>query len=386
MKTCDIEKICAEIARMESIFDRLSFACRHFPAAVKREKELVKMLSELTEYYEGGAWLHAYEADEKGLLPRDLKRGVLSEDGVYNLLSDISTQTGNLLRIAFIQVKAEKDPAKNLEKAKKLCTTAKEKGADIALFPEMFSCGYDIYDRATEAWTGDAISPNDPFIRAFSALAAELDMAICITYLEKTDAAPKNSLAVFDRSGRSVLDYSKVHTCDFGEEKHLAPGEDFYVSELDTKLGPVKIGAMICYDREFPESARILMLKGAELILVPNACPMEINRLSQLRGRAYENMVAIATCNYPETVPDCNGHSSLFDGVVYLPCLSGSRDTCVFEADGSEGVFTADLDLDMLRFYRKTEVHGNTYRRPEKYGIICSEITESPFIRSDKRK
>ena len=61
------------------------------------------------------------------------------------------------------------------------------------------------------------------------------------------------------------------------------------------------------------------MLKGAELILVPNACPMEINRLSQLRARAYENMTAIATCNYPETVPDCNGHSSVFDGSPIFP-------------------------------------------------------------------
>ena len=82
---------------------------------------------------------------------------------------------------------------------------------------------------------------------------------------------------------------------------------------------------MICYDREFPESARVLMLKGAELILVPNACPMEINRLSQLRGRAFENMLAVATCNYPASVPDCNGGSSAFDGVAYLPELEGSR-------------------------------------------------------------
>ena len=78
---------------------------------------------------------------------------------------------------------------------------------------------------------------------------------------------------------------------------------------------------MICYDREFPESARILMLKGAEIILVPNACPMEINRLSQLRGRAYENMVGIATVNYPLGKPDCNGHSSAFDGVAYRRCV-----------------------------------------------------------------
>ena len=78
------------------------------------------------------------------------------------------------------------------------------------------------------------------------------------------------------------------------------------------------------------------MLKGAELVLVPNACPMELNRLSQLRGRAYENMMAIATCNYPEGKPDCNGHSSVFDGVACFPELSGSRDTCLLEADGEE--------------------------------------------------
>jgi len=96
---------------------------------------------------------------------------------------------------------------------------------------------------------------------------------------------------------------------------------------------------MICYDREFPESARILMLKGAEIILVPNACPMEINRVSQLRARAYENMVGIATVNYPEGVPDCNGHSTAFDGIAYRPDESGSRDTLIIEAVEREGIF-----------------------------------------------
>ena len=62
--------------------------------------------------------------------------------------------------------------------------------------------------------------------------------------------------------------YAKVHTCDFGAERALTPGDGFYVTELDTACGLVRVGAMICYDREFPESARILMLKGAELIPV----------------------------------------------------------------------------------------------------------------------
>ena len=143
---------------------------------------------------------------------------------------------------------------------------------------------------------------------------------------------------------------------------------------------------MICYDREFPESARVLMLKGAELILVPNACPMEINRLSQLRGRAYENMLAIATCNYPITVPDCNGNSSVFDGVAYLPELSGSRDTCILQADSNEGIYIAKLNVKQLRKYREDEVHGNAYRRPKKYLELIDEKIEAPFIKGDYRK
>ena len=128
------------------------------------------------------------------------------------------------------------------------------------------------------------------------------------------------------------------------------------------------------------------MLKGAEIILVPNACPMEINRLSQLRARAYENMLGIATCNYPISVPDCNGHSSAFDGVAYLPELSGSRDTCILEADGSEGVWIADFDMDMIRGYRRKEVHGNAYRHPGKYKILCAEEIHEPFVREDYRE
>lgn len=142
---------------------------------------------------------------------------------------------------------------------------------------------------------------------------------------------------------------------------------------------------MICYDREFPESARILMLRGAELILVPNACPMEINRLSQLRSRAYENMTAIATCNYPEGVPDCNGGSSVFDGVAYLPDSEKSRDTCILQAGGGEGVYLARLDLDQLREYRRSEVHGNAYRRPKKYGALIDTAVAPPFVRDDHR-
>lgn len=113
----------------------------------------------------------------------------------------------------------------------------------------------------------------------------ELQMAIAITLLEKHEPNPRNTVCLFDRHGKLVYRYSKVHICNFGEEDDesvLDAGDNFCVEDLDTEKGLIKVGSMICYDREFPEAARVLMMKGAELLLVPNACPMEINRLSQL--------------------------------------------------------------------------------------------------------
>ncbi len=291
-----------------------------------------------------------------------------------------------ILKIALLQIAPRGTLRDNLEKGIEHCKKAKTLGADIALFPEMWSNGYQIYDRPAEEWKAEAIFAESEFINAFAAIAKELEMAVGITLLEKTDGGPRNSMVLFDRFGERQFIYAKVHTCDFSVEHDLKRGDGFYVSELDTAAGKVKVGAMICYDREFPESARILMLKGAELILVPNACPMEINRLSQLRARAYENMRAVATCNYPEGVPDCNGGSSVFDGIAYLPELEGSRDTCILQADGKEGVYIAELDLDMLRAYREMEVHGNAYRRPDKYKILLDNMIEKPFIRDDRRQ
>lgn len=291
----------------------------------------------------------------------------------------------NPLKIALLQIAPCKTLEENLEKGIQYCRKAKALGADIALFPEMWSNGYRIYDRPTAQWMAEAIPADGDFIGTFKHLALELDMAIGITLLEKNGDGVRNSLVIIDRFGVPQFTYAKVHTCDFDVERNLTPGDDFYVAELDTACGSVKVGAMICYDREFPESARILMLKGAELILVPNACPMEINRLSQLRGRAYENMLAIATCNYPASVPDCNGGSSVFDGVAYIPDMEGSRDTCILQADGTEGIFLASLDLQMLREYRASEVHGNAYRRPQMYQILLDTKIDDPFRRSNHR-
>ena len=290
------------------------------------------------------------------------------------------------LNIALLQLSPCGDAESNLKKGIDACKMAKERCADVALFPEMWSNGYNLYDRPVADWQAEALPGDGAFVRRFGELAGELKMAVGVTFLERYDGGPRNTLILFDRHGERKLTYAKVHTCDFDVERNLTPGEDFYVTAIDTACGEVQVGAMICYDREFPESARLLMLKGAELILVPNACPMEINRLSQLRARAYENMTAVATCNYPATVPDCNGGSSVFDGVAYLPGLSGSRDTCILLAGENEGIYIAALDLERLRRYRAEEVHGNAFRRPKKYGLLTDTTVREPFIRPNRRE
>lgn len=292
----------------------------------------------------------------------------------------------NDLKIGLLQISPCGTLNTNLQKGIEYCRRAKKASADIALFPEMWSNGYGICDRPAEVWREEAISADSDFVRKFGETARELEMAVGITFLEKYGDGLRNTLVLFDRFGKKKMTYAKMHTCDFGAERRLIPGEDFFTVDLDTECGVVKVGAMICYDREFPESARILMLQGAELVLVPNACPMEINRLSQLRGRAYENMLALATCNYPETVPGCNGHSTVFDGVAYLPGMEESRDMCILEADGKEGIYIAGLDLKQLREYRNCEVHGNAYRHPAKYGILTEEKIQAPFVRADRRQ
>ncbi len=280
------------------------------------------------------------------------------------------------LRIALLQLLPGGNLNEQLIKGKDACLKAKEMGADIALFPEMWSDGYFL-PQEEGAVDELAIAADSEFVCSFSTLAKELQMAIGITFLEQNEPKPLNSIILFDRSGELRLHYSKVHICAFADEKVLSSGDCFYVTDLDIGRGTVKIGSMICFDREFPESARILMLKGAEVILAPNACPMEINRLAALRTRAYENKVAIATCNYPKGQPDCNGRSTVFDGVAWLEDEPGVRDMCILEAPEEEGIYLAEIDMDMLRDYREHEVMGSKYRHPDTYRILIVEEKEN---------
>jgi predicted amidohydrolase len=296
-----------------------------------------------------------------------------------------------VVKVALLQMTGcGHDKAANLAKGEAFCRRAQAMEADIALFPEMWSIGMTFFDPQHEGepkrWQAQAISRDDPFILHFRELARELKMAIALTYLERWEGAPRNSVSLIDRHGEIVLTYAKVHTCEFDLESALTPGDGFPVCRLDTEQGDVNIGFMICYDREFPESARILMLQGAELILTPNACTLETNRLSQFKTRAFENMVGVAMTNY--AVPQNNGHSIAFDARAFSTPLQSQadgnpRETLIIEAGEAEDVYIASFDMDGIRAYRERETWGNAYRRPRLYEILRATEVEPPFVRPD---
>jgi predicted amidohydrolase len=294
------------------------------------------------------------------------------------------------LKVALVQSRSHgADPDFALREGERTCREAARGGADVVLFPELWQLGY-------------ASCPAEPAQRAaWLAHAATLDgpfLGIIITYLEDWPDAPRNTATLVDRHGDPVLTYAKVHTCDFGMEAALTPGDGFRVADLDTRAGTVRVGLMICYDREFPESARVLMLGGAELILTPNACGLDADRLGQFRARAYENMVGVAMANYatPDPVPTddrghlrlldvCNGHSVAFSGIKF-DREGNVLDHKLVEAGEGEELLIATFDLDALRAYRAYEIGGDAYRKPAFYQALSDDTPLPVFARADSRR
>jgi len=265
----------------------------------------------------------------------------------------------------------------NLAKGVQSCRDAKARGADLAVFPELWNIGFTpgpIDSETRRAWRDSAIDQDSEFLQSFAALARELDLNIAITYFQAHQPAPRNSVSVINRQGQLALNYSKVFICDFGKDELLkpnpdaanigcdancSPGDSFDVAALEASGGQVKIGAMICADREFPEAAAQLMLNDAELIVVPNACTWDDVRTAALKTRAFENLVGIAMVNYPE--PLNNGNSQAH---TCVPWKNGKpTDTLIAKAGEREEILLATFDMDEIRQFRSAESWRLDYRR-----------------------
>lgn len=244
---------------------------------------------------------------------------------------------------------------------------AKCNGAELLLLPECFLTGYDLtIDNAS------ALTPDD--LKPLCEKAKELQIGVVATAITKGSEKPQNAAFVIDKNGEILMKYAKVHTCDFADEKVLAPGDAFKVCDF----GNVKLGVMICYDREYPESARILMLKGAEIILVPNDCESMKPRVQALSTRAYENMCSVAMAN-----PNGRnaGQSCAFSPICWDEKGECIDNTLLLADAETEGLFYAEFDMESLRSYREREMLGNTFRKVKAYAPLLDERVEYPFVR-----
>lgn len=265
------------------------------------------------------------------------------------------------------------NPRRNTELGLEYIREAKANGADMVLFPECWITSYCFPEvlnslplmKVLESneefneWQMRAISDDSEYLRAFRDIAKELSIGIVITSLTEGDLKPKNTAYLIDRAGQITLKYNKVHTCDFSLERYIESGEEFFVCQFDG----IKIGIMICYDREYPESARELMIQGAEIILVPNDCGSMAPRLEELSVRARENNVGIAMVNPPHKNAGCScGYNPMMWDDEGMPV-----DNTIVVAEATfEGIVYVEFDIDKIRDYRSSQDIGR-YRKVKAY-------------------
>ncbi len=276
-------------------------------------------------------------------------------------------------KVAILQMKSlNRQYQKSSDIVIRMMKKASENGADILLLPEAFLTGYELPISNEEA-----LADQNPYLDKICTAAAELNIGAVITAITKGAKKPQNSAYVVDKSGKVLMKYSKVHTCDFSDEACLESGNSFQVCDF---CG-IRLGIMICYDREYPESARILMLKGAEIILVPNDCCAMKPRLCALSTRAYENMVGAAMAN-PNG--ENAGNSCAFSPICWDDDGNCADNVLIMADDLTEDLFYAEFDMDKIRSYRENEMMGNTFRKVKAYGLLLNEKIEYPFIRDNQ--
>lgn len=274
-------------------------------------------------------------------------------------------------RVAIVQCMASSSIDKNTETAKNYMREAKAQGADMVLFPECFLTSYTFPEVCRELrpveeienqpdflrWNRRAITEDEEHFQEIQACARELGIGVVITAFSKGVRLPRNTAWILDRDGEVLLKYVKVHTCDFSMERYLECGTAFPTCDFEG----VKLGVMICYDREYPESARELMLGGAEVILHPNDCSLMFPRLRELSVRAMENMVYVAMANPPCEDAGC---SCAYSPFVFAD--DGPDNTMFVGEETETALYCVDFDMDRLQTYRAEEDLGK-FRKPQAY-------------------
>jgi N-carbamoylputrescine amidase len=282
--------------------------------------------------------------------------------------------------VAAVQLSCTWERDANITHAEKLVREAAARGARIILIPELFETPYFCIEQDSRHLALAQPLEHNAAVRHFRTLARELGVVLPISFFERDGLAYFNSVAVIDADGTVLGVYRKTHIPNgpgYQEKTYFSPGDTGF-RVWSTAHG--RIGVGICWDQWFPESARIMALMGAELLLFPTAIGSEpppavaVNsrehwqRIQQ--GHAAANLMPLIAANrygLERSLQDPQGLYIRFYGSSFITDATGAK---LAEApEEGDAVLLASFDLAQLAAQR-----DNWYvfrdRRPDLYGPL----------------
>ncbi len=274
------------------------------------------------------------------------------------------------LQLAFSDVAQE-----NIAAVSELVREAAGKGAKLILPPELFEGHYFCRTQDEGHFTRAFAAGEHPAVQAMQRLAAELEVYIPTSFFEADGHHHYNSLAMIDDKGAVMGVYRKSHIPDgpgYSEKFYFRPGNTGFKT-YRTPYGT--LGPAVCWDQWYPETARSLMLEGAEILLFPTAIgtephdpDLDTSRMWRraMIGHAVSNVVPVVAANRIGTEEGQRfyGHSFICDERGDILAEFGDKET---------GILTATLDLKQARAHRAAFGFFRD-RRPELYGRLAQDI------------
>ncbi len=254
-------------------------------------------------------------------------------------------------------------------------------GARLVVFPECALTGY-CFESKEEAWTHAESLPG-PSSDSLAAECRQRGVWAIVGLLERSGNELFNACALIGPDGLAAV-YRKIHLPFLGVDRFTTPGDrPFAVHDL----GGLQVGMSICYDGSFPESARVLMLQGADLVVLSTNWPTgALGTIKYLvQARALENQIFFAAVN---RVGEERGFR--FVGMSRIVDCSGEL-LAASTGDAAE-ILYAEIDPDrarnkhIVKIPGKYELHRTGDRRPEMYQPICEPTNQKPQMNADKRR
>jgi N-carbamoylputrescine amidase len=262
------------------------------------------------------------------------------------------------LTVAALQASYGSDAAENIAKTETLVREAAASGAQLVLPSELFQSLYFPTEQDPKWFQLAQPAGEHAAVRALSGLARELRIVIPISFFEKDGPRYYNSVAIADADGEILGIYRKSHIPDgpgYQEKYYFRPGDTGFKA-WKTRVGTIGVG--ICWDQWYPETARAMMLEGAEILLYPSAigsepydAGLDTHRQWQraMQGHAVANAVPIVAANRVglerngAAEQKYYGHSFMADHRGEIVASLG---------DTEEGVLLHSFDLDESEAYR----------------------------------